>query len=56
MASNIAAISTSVFEKAIPAAKDLCENNVMRSTVKIICINPAIVIQKIYSRFIEGNG
>ena len=36
---------TSVFEKAVPAAKDLCENKVISRTVKIIWVIPAIVTQ-----------
>ena len=36
IASKIAACRTSVFENAVPAAKDLCEMRVISKTVKII--------------------
>ena len=36
IASKIAACRTSVFENAVPAAKDLCEKRVISKTVKTI--------------------
>jgi hypothetical protein len=47
---------TSVFENAVPAAKDLCENIVTSRTVKIICVTPASVTQIRNGTFSDGSG